>query len=82
MRVCFYLLVVLGAVCQFALAEQSSEQELRAEQEEIACELNNNDTLLSLLKSSVRRRHGVDPNFGEPHASTKFLSNRRPHTIR
>ena len=69
MRVCQILLVVLGlsTITEFVLAQDSHDSDsiLRDKQEAIACELARNDTFAEIFKSSIRQRHGVDPDFGE-----------------
>ena len=69
MRLSRSLLVVVLTVasCRIVLAQnlsEASERELRAEQDVIACTLAGNVTLSEQFKSTIRARHGVDPDFG------------------
>lgn len=59
-------LSALIIVCGMTFAQDSvgSERDaLRAEQEDIACQLADNYSILQDFKSSIRERHGVDPDY-------------------
>ena len=61
------VVVLAVASCRIVLAQNlsdASESELRKEQDVIACKVAANDTLSEIFKSTIRERHGVDPDFG------------------
>lgn len=60
------LLVVFATLYQLASAQNSQiQRQLRAEQEDIACTLRDDDTLRSMYEHIIRALHGVQPNFSE-----------------
>lgn len=68
MRFLFVAVLIATIYTNLASAQDSPEAaqaELRATQEKIACQLSRNITFADAFKSSVRERHGVDPNFRE-----------------
>ena len=59
------LLVVFATLYQLASTQNSTQRQLRAEQDDIACILKENDSLRTQFEYSVRDLHGVQPNFSE-----------------
>ena len=50
-------------------AQNSSQKQLRAEQNVVACMLKENETLKTQFEASIRGLHGVQPNFCESYNS-------------
>lgn len=66
MRGSCLLLVVFATFYQLASAQNPPiRRQLRAEQEDIACELKEDDSLRMQFEYFVRVLHGVQPNFSE-----------------
>ena len=71
---------------QLASAQNSIQRQLRAQQEDIACTLKQNNSLMVQFESSIRELHGVRPDFSESyrlfsHGLLQLLSDINFYTI-